>query len=87
MQNDYFAGPENQWFGWGVTWGRHKSYVNLPDFQAGLGIDPDGLTLDPAFANLNGLDLRVPSKVILVLKESNPQGTVPGVNLGVDGKY
>lgn len=85
VQNDYFAGPENHWFDWGVTWGKHKYYASLGDFQAGLGIDRDSVTLDPVFANFAALDLRLAPDVMAGLKADYPTGPVPGVMLGVDG--
>jgi hypothetical protein len=81
--NDYFAGNEESWFKWGVTWGRHKSYARLADFQNALGIDKDSRALDPAFANLNALDLRLTPATMATLKSCYPTEPVPGVILGV----
>ena len=57
-------GTGQGWFEWGVTWGRHKSYPKLGDFQADLGIDKGSRVLDPAFANLNALDCRLKPEVM-----------------------
>ena len=81
--NDYFAGNDESWFKWGVTWGRHKSYARLADFQSALGIDKDSRALDPAFANLNALDLRLTPKTMAILKPCYPTEPVPEVILGV----
>ncbi len=83
VENDYFAAADEGWFNWGVTWGRHKSYVNLADFQGALGIDKASRTIDPAFANLNALDLRLTPETMATLKQCYPQGPVPGVTLGI----
>ena len=81
-ENVYFAGPGQGWFEWGVTWGRHKSYANLSDFQADLGIDKASRVLEPGFANLSGLDCRLSAEAMTALRQSYPQGPVPGVVLG-----
>src|ERR1019366_4238509 len=82
VDNIYFAGAGQGWFEWGITWGRHKSYSNLSDFQTGLGLDKGGRVLDPAFANLNALDCRLKPVVMAALRQSYPKDPVPGVILG-----
>jgi hypothetical protein len=81
--NVYFAGPGDGLFEWGVTWGRHKSYSTLGDFQASLGIDTGSQVLDPAFADLNALDLRLPASLLGIFRRNYPQGPVPGIILGL----
>ncbi len=81
--NDYFAGVEENWFKWGVSWGHHKSYASLADFQSTLGIDKGSRAVDPAFANLNSLDFRLTSDAMAILKPCYPQQLVPGTILGV----
>ena len=81
VDNIYFAGPGEGWFEWGVTWGRHKSYVTLADFQSDLGIDSGSRVIDPEFRNVNGLDLQIPSKLLDALRGCYPQAPVPGVIL------
>jgi len=83
VENDYFAGAGQGWFEWGVSWGRHRSYPKLSDFQAGLAIDTGSRVLNPAFANVNGLDCRLRPEVMAVLRQSYPREPVPGVILGV----
>jgi Right handed beta helix region/Chondroitinase B len=83
VNNVYFARPGQGWFEWGVSWGRHKSYSNLSDFQADLGIDKDSRALAPDFANLNALDCRLAPDMMATLKQNYPQGPVPGVILGL----
>jgi len=81
-ENVYFAEPGQGWFEWGVTWGRHQSYARLSDFQADLGIDKGSRVLEPGFANLSGLDCRLSAEAMTALRQSYPQGPVPGVVLG-----
>ncbi len=77
VDNVYFAGPGEGWFEWGVTWGRHKSYATLADFQSDLGIDSGSRVLDPQFTNVNGLDLPLPATMLDSLRECYPRGPVP----------
>jgi hypothetical protein len=79
----YFAEAGQGWFEWGVTWARHKSYANLSDFQANLGIDKGSRVLAPDFANLSALDCRLKSEMMATLSQNYPQEPVPGVILGV----
>ena len=82
-ENVYFAGPGQGWFEWGVTWGRHKSYAKLSDFQAQLGIDKGSRVLELGFGNLSGLDYRLSAEAMSGMSQSYPQGPVPGAMLGV----
>ena len=82
-ENCYFAATGQGWFEWGVSWGRHQSYVQLANFQADLGIDQGSRVLDPAFLNLRGLDCRLRPDALATLRSCYPEGTVPGVVLGL----
>jgi len=82
QENVYFAAPGQGWFAWGVTWGRHKKYDRLVDFQTDLGIDAGSRIVEPTFANLNGLDLRLNREMMTTVRASYPAGPVPGVALG-----
>jgi len=81
-ENVYFARPGRGWFEWGVTWGRHKSYAKLSDFQAELGMDKGSRVAEPGFANLSGLDCRLSAGAMRAMSQSYPPGPVPGVLLG-----
>jgi hypothetical protein len=82
-ENVYFAEPGQGWFEWGVTWGQHKSYAKLSDFQAELGIDKGSRVLDPGFANPSGLDYQLSAQAMTTVVHSYPRGPVPRVILGV----
>jgi hypothetical protein len=83
VENVYFAEPGQGWFEWGVSWGRHKSYSKLSDFEADLSIDLGGRVFNPGFANLSALDCRLSAEAMAEVKQSYTQGPVPGVTLGV----
>jgi len=83
VENIYFAEPGQGWFEWGVSWGRHKSYAKLSDFQADLGIDVGSRMFDPGFANLSAIDFRIGAQAMAVLKDSYPQAPAPQAILGV----
>jgi hypothetical protein len=83
VENVYCAEPGQGWFEWGVSWGRHKSYSKLSDFQADLGIDLGSRAFAPGFANLSAMDCRLSAEAMTALRQSYPQGPVPGVLLGV----
>jgi hypothetical protein len=82
VENVYYAGAGEGFIEWGVSWGRHRSYAKLADFQAELGIDKNSRVLDPAFANLSALDCRLRPEVMAALMSNYPQAPVPDVRLG-----
>jgi hypothetical protein len=82
-ENCYFAAVGQGWFGWGPAWARHSRYANLREFQAALGIDERSRALEPEFANLSRLDLRVSAETMTLLGGCYPRGPVPGVALGI----
>lgn len=83
-RNIYFAGPGQGGFNWGVPWSRHEKFATLEDFQAALSIDAGSQTSETIFANIAGLDFRVPEGATPLLKECYPKGQVPGAVLGFD---
>jgi hypothetical protein len=68
VENVYFAEPGQGWFEWGVSWGRHKSYSKLSDFQAELGFDLGSRVFDPGFAKLSALDCRLSAEAMAALR-------------------
>ncbi len=81
--NDYFAGPGQGWFEWGVTWGRHQSYSTLAAFQGGLHIDSGSRAAGPEFSEPLARDFRLSARSLGELGQDYPRGPVPGVLLGV----
>jgi len=80
--NVYFAASGQVWFKWGTTWGRHSDYADLATFRSNLRIDQGGRVLDPGFADLARLDLRLSPATLAQVKGCYPRGPVPGVALG-----
>ncbi len=72
--NAYFASPGQSLFHWGVTWGRHRQYETVAEFQAALGIDRDGSLVAPPFVDLASRDLRLRPEAAPALQENQPQG-------------
>jgi hypothetical protein len=83
LENVYFAAPAQGWFNWGVSWGGHKRYQSLSEFQTDLRIDSAGMVLDPGFENTAASDYRLRADVMAQLKEHYPVGPVPDAILGV----
>ena len=81
--NIYLAAPGQGWFEWGTTWGRHKSYATLREFQSDLGIDSRSQVLDPSFTDVFQRDFRLRKETMSLLNEVYPRGPVPGVALGM----
>jgi hypothetical protein len=82
VENVYFAEPGQGWFEWGVSWGLHKSYPNLRDFQSDLGIDVGSRVFAPHFSNLRAMDCRLSDAAMAAVEQCYPQRPVPGVILG-----
>jgi len=83
QENVYFVAPGQGWFEWGVSWGRHKSYSTLSDFQADLAIDNGSRVTDPGFLDMLARDYRLSRQAMDELAQDYPRGPVPGVILGV----
>ena len=83
VENVYSAGTGQGWFEWGVSWGRHRSYSNLTEFQTDLRIDKGGSVWEPAFVDLIASDFRLSGEAMKNVGQNYPQGSVPGVSLGV----
>jgi hypothetical protein len=82
-ENVYFAAPGQGWFEWGVSWGRHKSYPSLGDFQADLQVDKGSKVVDPGFLNMLARDYRLSRLSMDDLAQQYPRGSVPKAILGV----
>jgi hypothetical protein len=82
--NVYFAAPGQEFVVWGTTWGRHKSYPSLDDFQTDLRIDTGSKVLDPGFSDMLTRDYRLSRQVMDKLTQNYPHGPVPECVLGVE---
>ena len=81
--NVYSAAPGQGWFKWGPSWARNKTLAGVDEFQMELGIDAGGAVLNPEFADPLQLDFRLSAESMRRCQDSYPQGTIPGVRLGV----
>ena len=81
--NLYFAGPGEELFNWGVTWKKNKRYQSLEQVWQELGLEQGSKLAEPAFNDFPALDFRVPAGNPAVKMECYPQGTIPGVKLGI----
>jgi len=81
--NLYFAGPGAELFNWGVTWKKNKRYESLEQVRRELGLEQGSKCAEPAFNGVSALDFRVPAGCPAIKMECYPQGTIPGVKLGI----
>lgn len=81
--NLYFAGPGEELFNWGVIWKKNKRYKSLEQVQEELGLEHGSKLAEPAFNDFSDLDFRVPAGSPAVKMECYPQGTIPGVKMGI----
>jgi hypothetical protein len=81
--NLYFAGPGAELFNWGVTWKENKRYQSLEQVQKELGLEQGSKLAEPAFNDFSAFDFRVPDSSPAVKMGCYPQGTIPGVKLGI----
>jgi parallel beta-helix repeat protein len=85
VDNVYFAGSDQKWFGWGTTWKMHKVYSSPADLQAALGIDTGGRAFDPGFADPRARDFRLKPEAMSRVEQQYPRGPIPGIRLGIVG--
>ncbi|OHB79829.1 MAG: hypothetical protein A2Z25_04395 [Planctomycetes bacterium RBG_16_55_9] len=84
-ENLYFAGPGSELFNWGVTWKKNERYENLLQVQEELGLEAGGKVAEPGFKDFSGMDFRVSADSPAVKMQCYPQGSIPGVQLGILG--
>jgi hypothetical protein len=82
LDSIFFALPNQGWFKWGPTWSRHEVYPSLSQFQEKLRIDSGSETVNPRFAELRALDLRIADPDEKT-RASYPRGEIPGVTVGI----
>ncbi|MBT3375786.1 MAG: hypothetical protein HOJ57_39630 [Lentisphaerae bacterium] len=71
---------------WGTSWHFHKRWDRLADAREALGILKDNVEASVAFADALSLDLRVPADSPALTSGCYPEGSVPGVRLGVHAR-
>jgi len=81
--NLYSPGPGQGLFHWGVTWKKHEKYETLDAVRKRLSLDSSSMMAAFHVADYAALDLRVPADSPALRLGCYPQGTVPGVQLGV----
>lgn len=80
--NIYCPGPGQGLFNWGVTWKRHKRYMDLDTVHRELSFARGSRIADIGFKNFHKLDLRVSMNSPAIQMQCYPNGNVPGVRLG-----
>jgi Right handed beta helix region len=81
--NLYWAAPGQGLFNWGVTWKEHKQYRRLDDVRDALNLEQGSRMVEPVFKDFSALDFRVAKSSPAVTMQCYPQGSVPGVKLGM----
>ncbi|MEJ2705008.1 MAG: right-handed parallel beta-helix repeat-containing protein [Sedimentisphaerales bacterium] len=81
--NLYFAGPGAELFNWGVAWKKHKKYETLELVQKELNLEQGSRVAEPGFKDFSSMDFRVSADSPAVKMHCYPQGSVPGVQLGL----
>jgi len=80
--NIYCPGPGQGLFNWGVTWKRHKKYLDLETMHRELSLGRGSRVVDIGIKNFHKLDLRVLMDNPVIKMQCYPKGNVPGVRLG-----
>jgi hypothetical protein len=66
-----------------MVWDGYIRYTSLEEIRANVGLEKNGIIVDPVFCDPEALDFRVSKKSEVVTRGCYPEGTVPGVKLGV----
>ncbi|MHC4241246.1 MAG: right-handed parallel beta-helix repeat-containing protein, partial [Planctomycetota bacterium] len=80
--NIYCPGPGQGLFNWGVTWKRHKKYLDLDAVYRELSFERGSRVVDIGIKDFHKLDLRVSMDSPAIQMQCYPKGNVPGVRLG-----
>jgi hypothetical protein len=80
--NIYYPGPGQGLFNWGVTWKRHKRYLDLETVYRELSFGQGSRIVDIGIKDFHKLDLRIPMDSPARKMQCYPKGNVPGVRLG-----
>jgi hypothetical protein len=80
--NIYYPGPGQGLFNWGVTWKRHKRYLDLETVHRELSFEHGSRIVDIGIKDFHKLDLRVSMNSPAIQMQCYPKANVPGVRLG-----
>ena len=80
--NIYCPGPGHGLFNWGVTWKRHKRYLDLDAVHSELSFGRGSRVVDIGIKDFHKLDLRVSIDSPAIQMQCYPKGNVPGARLG-----
>ena len=80
--NIYCPGPGQGLFNWGVTWKRHKRYLDLDTVHRELSLGHGSRLVDIGIKDFHKLDLRISIDSPAIQMQCYPKGNVPGVRLG-----
>ena len=81
--NIYYPGPGQGLFNWGVTWKRHKRYLDLDTVHRELSFGRGSRLADIGIKDFHKLDLRVSMDSPAIQMQCYPKGNVPAVRLGI----
>jgi hypothetical protein len=80
--NIYCPGSGQGLFNWGVTWKRHKRYLDLETVLRELSLERGSRVVDIGIKDFHKLDLRVSMDSPAIQMQCYPRGNVPDVRLG-----
>jgi hypothetical protein len=80
--NIYCPGPGQGLFNWGVTWKRHKRYLDLDPLHRELSFGRGSRLIDIGIKDFHKLDLRVSMDSPAIQMQCYPKGNIPDVRLG-----
>ena len=80
--NIYCPGPGQGLFNWGVTWKKHKRYLDLETMLRELSLGRGSRIVDISIKDFHKLDLRLSMDNPAIQMQCYPKGNVPGVRLG-----
>ncbi|MHC4726589.1 MAG: right-handed parallel beta-helix repeat-containing protein [Planctomycetota bacterium] len=84
--NIYNPGPGQGFFNWGVTWKRHKRYLDLETINRELSFGHGSRIIDIGIKDFHKLDLRVSMDSPTIQMQCYPKGNVPGAQLGTQSQ-
>ena len=82
-KNLYRPGLGQGLFNWGVTWKRHKKYLDLETMHRELSLGRGSRVVDIGIKDFHKLDLRASMDSPAIQMQCYPKGNVPTVRLGI----